>query len=66
MKREVGRVFVKAIFEKQNRIKNQVEHLWWSFLKKLIEKLFLQKVSSQMFDWVLNTPLKRLKLSRSN
>ena len=53
-------MFVKAIFEKQNRIKNQVEHLWWSFLKKLVEKLFLQKVSSQIFDWVLNTPLKRL------
>ena len=31
---------------------------------KIVNDLFSHKASSKMFDWVLNTPLERLKLSR--
>ena len=41
-----------------------MEDLWWSFLAKIVNvfQLFFQKDPSQIIDWVLNTPLKRLKL----
>ena len=59
-KRQVGRVFVK--------IEPYLELSRASMMKlfaKIINgfRLFLQKVSLQLFDWVLNTPLKKLKLS---
>ena len=59
-KRQVGRVFVKV---------EMYLELSLAFMMELFAKiinsfqLFLQKVSLQLFDWVLNTPLKKLKLS---
>ena len=59
-KRQVGRVFVKVEpYLEPSR----------AFMMKLFGKiinafqLFLQKVSLQLFDWVLKTPLKKVKLS---
>ena len=62
-KGEVGRVFVKTTFDKQSRIQNSVEHLWWSLFAKTVNgfKPFSQRTSSQMFNWVLNTTLKNRK-----
>ena len=39
----------------QRHIQNQVKHLQWRFFVPLT--IFAIDAPSQMFDWVLNTPL---------
>ena len=67
-------VFEASIFQStyrrlsvlQRYIGNTVKHLWWSFCDGVFGIFlfssvnFSQEAPSQMFDWVLNTPLQQL------
>ena len=60
------KISLKLLFAFQGRIQNPVKYLRQYFLRICLTvenvELFLQKVSSQMFQWILNMPLNLLQL----